>query len=770
MSSTTTSASAAGHVARNSARRMVRQLHHHMSEQRQAVMECRNRAEAMSASGIAHDSHVGRVQHPSPLCFVEVASEQDVKHNFIPYGPLSGIAVAVSDALDVQEFYTRSGLDTPMFHHVARKEFPIISWLRRQGAQFVGKLSCRTPFALSEGTVFGVDKPVAIAVTEHACDYAISCSLNGPSSVLCAVHHDMVGFKPTSQTFGTFTERFELTVPSMTVGLSARRVDDLMYLWQLYTASIDPEAYFESTTTKNVGAGTSNTTTTTTTGATPTTTDATVASSPDVSASGSSGNTAHETTAGELKAGQSTASTADDAPPPPPPTPTPSGSSSAGGATAAGQSSSRWWSGKATPEVAHPDDTPKYARPEILDHSPYNYTVRDRRGHIADIDVGWRDYNAEAAMADDFNRPSRPGLLRRLFTGPHTYETPQVELAVGYPAEWIDRYCTGKYASSTEFHQRITDAVYMHSALHYNQKLEIVPLAFDFSMEEVMEAVAVISQYELAKSFERLIAPASASAAVARAEADARVAVEVSDESGETPAGGATGNGGGSEGRERSAATTSPDGALLQPLGSGVPPTAPHGRHAAGHNRPHPFAALSGVLEELPATMVQSIQAGQRLSIRDYNRALRVRDDVVRATEEQFMDVDCFVTPLLSDPYVSGDVRSVRLTLPFQLAGNPILSVQVDPQTPVALIGELGRDAALMEDAFCLLQFVRGASPRWWRQRVFGDGAAATLGSGKGSHSSSSSSGSSGAGAAALSLPADTSTAAQWLGASSPSK
>ena len=106
---------------------------------------------------------------------------------------------------------------------------------------------------------------------------------------------------------------------------------------------------------------------------------------------------------------------------------------------------------------------------------------------------------------------------------------------------------------------------------------------------------------------------------------------------------------------------------------------------------------------------------------------------MVRAAEEQFMDVDCFLTPLLSDPYESGDLRSVRLTLPFHLAGNPILSVQVDPETPVALIGELGRDAALMEDAFCFLQFVRGASPRWWRQKVFGDSAALSLGAGKNS-------------------------------------
>ncbi|KPA76228.1 hypothetical protein ABB37_07975 [Leptomonas pyrrhocoris] len=719
--------SAGLHISRSSTRRMVRQLHHHVAEQRQTVMECRNTAESMSAAAIAHDAHVANVENPPPFCFVEVASEKDIKQNFIPDGPLSGIAVAVSDALDVQEFHTRSGLDTPMFHHVARKEFPLISWLRRQGAQFIGKMCCRTPLALSEGTVFGPQKPSSTAVFEHACHYAISCSLNGPSSIVCAAYHDIVGFKPTAQTFGTFTERFELTMPSMTLGLSARRVDDLMYLWQVYTASIDPVAYFEQTAAKRGGSassGANRTNTATTAGPDGANASDNVASSassaakhliPPVELLGAAeARESAEDGGGHLSAGATAAAAAEAA------------------ADVAHKKSSptltigNWWGGRTVLEsTKHPDDTPIYARPEILDHNPYNYTVKDRRGHIADIDVGWRDYNAEAAMADDFGQPTRPGFVRRLLTGAQSFDTPQVELAVGYPAEWINTYCTGKYSSAAEFHKRITDAVYMHSALHFNQKLEIVPLAFDFTMEEVLEATTIISRYELAKAFERLFRPASVEPTpeeVAAAEVRAKEAAEEAERKAAAAAAAA---------KDEVAADHDADAPMELNILSGMSPLTLDAKRAASPNRPNTFSGLTGVLEELPESIVESIHAGQKLSIRDYNRALRIRDDVVRATEEQFMDVDCFLTPLLSDPYESGDMRSVRLTLPFHLAGNPILSVQVDPETPVALVGELGRDAALMEDAFCFLQFVRGASPRWWRQKVFGEGSALPIGSGK---------------------------------------
>ncbi|KAG5482215.1 hypothetical protein CUR178_06074 [Leishmania enriettii] len=483
---------------------MVRQLHNHAEEQRRVVVECRNRAEAMPASGVLRDGPAGKAGEPSPMRFVEVTSEKSMLQSFIPDGLLSAL--------------------------------PSPSQMR---------WTCRS--SSSGHSTEGAASPAA------------------PLSTLSTTEAPRGG------------------------GSSDQRTSDL-------TARL-------------------------------------------------------------------------------------------------AQSISSWWRGKAAPAAKRPYDTPKCALPEILDHNPYNYTVRGLRGPIADIDVGWRDYNAKAAMADDFDRPSRPGFLRRLLTGVQAYEAPRVELAVDYPAEWIDRYCTSRYASSAEFHQRITDAVHRHSALRHHQKLEIAPLALDFSLQEVMKAVAVISNYEIAQAFDRQFAPSATSPSV--------VCAEATNQADEDPksrkAHGQIGNHGG--GDEYSTVFCSEELTGL-PAVTGKKSIAFSGSDAPAPSPLSSFVQLSDAQEELPATVLESIQAGQKLSIRDYHGALRVRDEVVHSNEEQFMDVDCFVTPLLSDPYTSGNIRSVRLTLPFQLAGNPILSVQMNPQPPVALVGELGRDAALVKDAF----------------------------------------------------------------------
>lgn len=574
-------------ISQHSVRRMVQQLHDRIAEQRQNVMECRNRAGSLTTAGLAFhakssnasaDAAVVAGEKPK-VCFVEVASEKDVKENFIPNGVLSGVAIAVSDALDVQEFRTRSGLDTPMFHHTARKEFPLISWLRRQGAQFVGKLSCRTPLAINEGCIFGKEKPASIAVAQRCCHYCISCSLNGPASIACAVSHDICGFKPTAQTFGTFTEQFKLSMPSMTLGIAASRVDDLLYLWEVYTAAINSDDYFK-------------------------------------------GNQKKEDSI----------------------------------------------SAPAQPQ----SEQPKYARPEMIDHNPSNYTVKDRQkgNNLSAIDVGWRDYNAEASLATEFKREKPVTLWERIVKGqPKKFEAPQVELTVGYPAEWIDKYASKMYGTSKAFHKKLTDTAKERSSFHHNQRMEVIPLSFDFEIEDVIHAVSVISHYELAKAFEHLFADSEEGAKESEAEA---ASVVVTND--------------------------------------------PHS--AAAPHRANTFQTISGVLEELPEEIVSSIYKGQSLKLSDYHSALRLRDDVVRATEDQFHDVDSIVVPLLAEPYSSGSMKSVALTLPFHLAGNPILSIQIEKDMPVALVGELGRDAALLEDSFSFLQFVRGASPKWWRQKV----------------------------------------------------
>lgn len=147
---------------------------------------------------------------------------------------------------------------------------------------------------------------------------------------------------------------------------------------------------------------------------------------------------------------------------------------------------------------------------------------------------------------------------------------------------------------------------------------------------------------------------------------------------------------------------------ILHNRSGGTTPEEPKESTTGTATYPNSVHTLTGALDDLPVEIVNAISEGQRLTEADYNRALRMRDEVVRVNEEQFQDVDVLVVPLLSEPYASGCVNSIRPTLPFHLAGNPMLSTPMDGGAPVVLVGEHGRDAALLEEALCFLQFVRG--------------------------------------------------------------
>lgn len=514
------STSATFRVSRHSTRCMVQQLHKLKFDQRESVMACRNKAESLSAAGIAFakETAEGGEQHKiletaaggradaaggggafpvaPPLCFTEVASELDIKHNLAMNDLLCGVAVAVSTALDEPEFRSWSGLAAPSLRDAACHEFPFISWLRRQGACFVGKLSCRSPLALDEGSIFGSEKPSSIAVSRGACHYSISCSLLSPPSISCCAGEDVVGFKPTAQTFGTFTEDYKLWVPSMTLGITAHSVDDLLYLWQVYTAAIDPVG---SATSADETVSTDNGKTAPVVGSAETTTDA-------------AGSTNDRTAQGEGME-EGAASSAASAPAPiadrqvPPKTSSSAGSPPSAKPAAADAPLTAamgepgedrlMGNGRSTSSLASDlegDRTPKYPRPEILDRNPKSSTIHGPRGRIADIDVGWRDYKAESSCMDDWGHQPQPGWWQRLWNGGQLHVSPRVELTVGYPADWIGAYCKKLYGSPEEFHKYLADSVYHRSSMHSNQKMDIVPLAFDYEIEDVMKAVTIIGQ------------------------------------------------------------------------------------------------------------------------------------------------------------------------------------------------------------------------------------------------------------------------------------
>ncbi|EAN93343.1 hypothetical protein C3747_24g102 [Trypanosoma cruzi] len=546
-----------------SVRRAMSRLHHKMSEQRRVVEEMRQRAEALTASGRA--SAKAKQVKPPPLCFLEVAGEGDLGRSFSSDGMLSGVAIGVSDALDVREFRTRYGTESQLLHQMPHTEFSFVSWLRRHGAQFIGKLACQTPLSMGEASVLVPECPAAVAVYQNACNYAIGSALMGPAAMTSPIHYDVAAFKPTAQSFATFTDGYKLGIPSMSIGVTAARLDDIFYLWEVFTSAIQPsylqeENRRESNTgnSKNIGgsAGTEH----------------------DNNASSVSGRGSSNSK--NITSNRSNSTSSNNG-----------GSSGIGGGGGGGGA---------------------------------------RQSRLTDY-KSWDAINTFASNEE----------LR----GRH------IELSVGYPADWIDTLCKERLLSADEFRRRILRLATTQNAMRKNELLEVIPVTLNIDIEVVVNAIQTIFFYEISRAFDTLFTPAS------------------------------------------------------------------HNRNRASSPSHANTMSQFGLLDELPDGLVTAIFNGRALTNLDYQRALQTRDNVVRATEEQFLDVDLIVTPILSEPYVNGSLRSIGPLLPFSLGGNPMVSLQLEAGFSVALIGELGRDTGLFEDCTKFLEFVRGTSPPWWRRK-----------------------------------------------------
>ncbi|EKF28594.1 hypothetical protein MOQ_007652 [Trypanosoma cruzi marinkellei] len=552
-----------------SVRRAMSRLHHKTAEQRRVVEGMRQRAEALTASGRA--SAKAKQVKPPPLCFLEVAGEGDLRRSFFPDGMLSGVAIGVSDALDVREFRTRYGTESQLLHQMPHTEFSFVSWLRRHGAQFIGKLACQTPLSMGEASVLVPECPAAVAVYQNACNYAIGSALMGPAALTSPIHYDVAAFKPTAQSFATFTDGYKLDIPSMSIGVTAARLDDIFYLWEVFTSAIQP-SYLQEENRRESNSGSSKTTS----GSTGIEHDNNASS---VSSRGSSSN----------KIGTNSSNS--------------TSSNSSGSSGIGGGGGGRGVGGRGGGV---------------------------RKSRLTDY-KSWDTINMFASNEE----------LR----GRH------IELSVGYPADWIDTLCKERLLSADEFRRRILRLATTQNAMRKNELLEVIPVTLNIDIEVVVNAIQTIFFYEISRAFDTIFTPES------------------------------------------------------------------HNRNKA--SSPSNANAMSqfGLLDELPDGLVTAIFNGRALTNLDYQRALQTRDSVVRATEEQFLDVDLIVTPILSEPYVNGSLRSIGPLLPFSLGGNPMVSLQLEAGFPVALIGELGRDTGLFEDCTKFLEFVRGTSPPWWRRK-----------------------------------------------------
>jgi Asp-tRNA(Asn)/Glu-tRNA(Gln) amidotransferase A subunit family amidase len=458
--------------------------------------------------------------------FTEITNHAEYQALLVPSsGALSGVAVSVSDAIDVRGFQTRYGMTSSLFHRVPREESAFIDWIRKRGAHVVGKLKCTTPLAWEDGVALSPNTAAYAAVQRGASHYAITTTALGAPAMTACYQHDTIGFKPTARSLDTRTcgpatdvhHPLFNRLDSGSIGIVARSVDDIKYLWDVYTGAIQSH---------NVVAS------------------------------------IHEAEMRE--------------------------------------------------EIA-----------------------KKRQQHM-------QQQATEEHLIDHALKEEHDAFLDRIvgLHGSRNGES-QVALTVGFPAEWIARYFGDQFVNASAFEDRV-HAVIQRSLRemgkeYRNIKVEIVELPFSaVDVEGSVKAQEHIAEYDLARAF---------------------------------------------------SSSTS-----------------------------------SGMMDELPTSVVTALFNGRNVTENQYVAAHRLRQNIVREIDNQFRDVDLICCPVVGEPYVEGNMRSVITTVPFALSGNPTLSARVDDKLALQLVGEMGRDTGLLEDATSLLRFMgKGKAPRWWRQKFLGE-------------------------------------------------
>jgi Asp-tRNA(Asn)/Glu-tRNA(Gln) amidotransferase A subunit family amidase len=243
-----------------------------------------------------------------------------------------------------------------------------------------------------------------------------------------------------------------------------------------------------------------------------------------------------------------------------------------------------------------------------------------------------------------------------------------IDLTVGFPAKWIDKLM-GDRMTASSFAYQLHQMREKHRPLlrkdldSASTNLRIRPIEFDsIDLDQVLRNVNTIAYYELATAFDRHVD------AYVRGMSD--VGVQSSASSLQEPA------------------ASSPSSAFL---------------------------------DDLPPHVAAAIYDGRRLTSWDYNRALQGRLRIVSYIEELFRDVDVICSPILAHPFQDGNSRSIITSLPFAMVGSPTASAYLSEDLSVQLVGELGRDSGLLDDATAFLSFVKGSSPGWFRRKFLNE-------------------------------------------------
>lgn len=247
-------------------RKMVRLAHNNVAEQRRIVEACLHEAEKLtgplqalprlggasfplpSSSGTTTTTTTTGSLSSNPIrrCFIESLPVEEYERiaTRAPHtGTLSGVTVAVTDAFEARHFHSKFGVTSNLIHRPPPStETPLIRWLRRNGAQIVGKLHCHTPFTIEEAGIVSPVTPAEVAVASGACHYALTSSFLGCPGSTTPLFHDLVSLKPTTM---AILAEDALSAPHPLVAANpqspaiiARQMDDLMYLWQVYTCAV----------------------------------------------------------------------------------------------------------------------------------------------------------------------------------------------------------------------------------------------------------------------------------------------------------------------------------------------------------------------------------------------------------------------------------------------------------------------------------------------------------------------------------------------------
>jgi Asp-tRNA(Asn)/Glu-tRNA(Gln) amidotransferase A subunit family amidase len=146
---------------------------------------------------------------------------------------LSQLNVAVADDVDVNGFTSKFGVTTSMLHAASKTDFPVVNWLRNNGAFFVGKLKCATPFAKADCVEFAPDVAAA-AVACGSCDFAICSSMVGPAAIAAPISRDVVAFSPTESSLPHATPPFSRR---RSIGFVTRRFETMDHVWDVMTGA-----------------------------------------------------------------------------------------------------------------------------------------------------------------------------------------------------------------------------------------------------------------------------------------------------------------------------------------------------------------------------------------------------------------------------------------------------------------------------------------------------------------------------------------------------